>query len=123
MKLRDLFKLSAFPVFVASLCCLSPVILVSLGIASISFGSSLADTFYGTYKWWFRLAGFTSLTVSIVYYLRRQKGICTIDDLKRQRNEILNIVALAITVSMIGYILFLYGVVHYIGALMGLWAL
>lgn len=106
---------------VASLCCLSPVILVLLGISSVSFASSLADTFYGEYKWVFRAVGILTLVGSLVYYFRRTKGICTVDEVRRRRNEIINIVALSIIVSVLGYLFFLYVVVHYVGVFLALW--
>ncbi len=122
MKIKDMFKVGALPVLVASLCCLSPLILVMAGLATVSFGASLSDTFYGEYKWWFRLAGLLFLGLSIVYYLRRQKGICTIDDVVRRRNEVINIIAVSVIVAVVAYVVFLYGIVHYIGAFFGLWS-
>lgn len=120
-KFKDILKISSLPVLFASLCCLSPVILVLLGISTVSFASSLADTFYGEYKWAFRGVGMLALIGSLVYYLRRKKGVCTIDDVKRRRNEVINIVALSLTAAVIGYLFFLYVVVHYIGVFMNLW--
>ena len=122
MNFKELFKIGTIPVIVASLCCLSPVILVLLGLSSVSFAASLADTFYGEYKWWFRAAGLLMLVLSLFYYFRRQKGICTIDDVKRRKNEVINIVALALVAGILGYVFFLYVVVHYAGAFLNLWS-
>ncbi len=119
--MKDIFKLSSIPVLLASLCCLSPVILVSLGLATASFASSLADTLYGDYKWVFRGVGLLALAVSLYYYLTRKKGICTIDEAKRRRNEIINYVALTLVVGVLGYLFFLYVVVHYVGVWLALW--
>jgi hypothetical protein len=120
--LRDALKISSLPVIFASLCCLSPVILVLLGLSTVSFASSLADTLYGDYKWYFRGVGLITLAVAIVYYLRRAKGICTIDEVKKRRNEIINIVAISLIASVLGYLFFLYVVVHYVGVFLDLWA-
>lgn len=120
-KLREVLKISSIPVLIASLCCLSPVILVLLGISTVSFASSLADTLYGDYKWVFRGVGLLALAGSLVYYLRQQKGICTIDDVIRRRNEVINYLALALIAGVLGYIFFLYVVVHYIGVWLSLW--
>ncbi len=121
MNIKEILKLSSIPVVLASLCCLSPVILVLLGLASVSFASSLADTFYGEYKWVFRMVGLIALLGSLAYYLRRTKGICTIDDVKRRRNEILNYIALTVIAGVVGYIFFLYVVVHYVGVWLEIW--
>lgn len=121
-KLKDSLKISSVPVVIASLCCLSPLILVLIGVSTVSFASSLADTFYGEYKWWFRGVGLLALLSALYVYLTRTKGICTIDEAKRRRNEIINIVFLTLIAGVLGYLFFLYVVVHYLGAWMGLWA-
>ncbi len=121
MKIRDLLKISLLPIVFASLCCLSPIILVLFGLSTVSFASSLAPILYGEYKWVFRILGALLLAVSIVYYLRREKGICTLDEAKKRRAEIINIVALSLIASIIGYFFFLYVVVEYAGVWLGLW--
>lgn len=120
-KIKEAFRIASVPVIIASLCCLSPVILVSLGIASVSFASSLADTLYGQYKWYFRIVGIVALIVSFVYYSRRTLGVCSIDDAVRRRNELINKIALALVVGVLGYVIFLYVIVHYIGVAFSLW--
>jgi len=120
-KLREIWKITRLPVVIASLCCLSPIILVSLGLATVSFASSLADTLYGEYKWVFRGVGLVALSLSLYFYLTKQKGICTIDEAKRRRNEILNYIALVLIGGVLGYLFFLYVVVHYIGVWLDLW--
>lgn len=121
MHLKDALKISSIPVLIASLCCLSPLILVLVGVSTVAFASSLADVFYGTYKWAFRLAGLIALAGAFVVYLRRVKGVCTIDDVKRRRNEIINMAALVLIAGVLGYVFFLYVVVHYAGAYLQLW--
>ncbi|TSD05598.1 MAG: hypothetical protein Greene07147_303 [Parcubacteria group bacterium Greene0714_7] len=120
MKAKDIITLTWLPVVVASLCCLSPLILVLAGLSTVSFAASLADTFYGDYKWIFRIAGAIALGISIVMYFRR-KGICTIDEAKKRRTEIINTVSLVAIVAILGYIIFLYGIVEYAGVLAGIW--
>ncbi len=116
----DLFKVSSIPVFIASLCCLSPIILLSLGVVSLSFATELADVFYGKYKWLFRFAGFVALIIAFVFYLRRS-GVCTLDEVKKRRNEILNKLILLVITGTLGYIFFLYVVVHYLGVWLNVW--
>lgn len=120
-RFREILRISGVPVVLASLCCLSPVILVLLGISSVSFASSLAVTFYGEYKWVFRGIGIMTLIGSLIYYLYRQKGICTLDQVKRRRNEIINYVMLTLVAGVLGYLFFLYVIVHYLGVWLSIW--
>lgn len=119
--IKDVLKLSSIPVVLASLCCLSPVILVLIGVSSVSFASSLADTLYGDYKWVFRGVGLLTLLGALWFYFTRKKGICTIDEAVKRRNEIINYVALTIIAGVLGYLFFLYVVVHYLGVWLNLW--
>lgn len=121
MSIKEIIKIITGPVLAASLCCLSPAILVLLGLSTASFASSLADTLYGTYKWIFRSVGLLLLLGSFVLYLRKNKGICTLDQAKRRRNEIINGLLLTVIVGIIGYLFFLYVVVHYLGVWLLIW--
>lgn len=120
--LKSILKMTGIPVVVASLCCLTPIVLVLFGLGSVSIAASLADRLYGTYKWAFRIAGLVLLGMSLVWYLRREKGICTLDEAKRRRNEILNIIGITLAVGVIGYFLWLYVVVEYAGKLLHIWS-
>lgn len=119
--LKSILKITGIPVIVASLCCLTPVVLVFFGLGSVSIAVSLADTLYGTYRWAFRITGLILLGLSLIWYLRREKGICTLDEAKRRRNEILNIVGITLIVGVIGYFLWLYVVVEYAGKWLNIW--
>lgn len=120
-ELKKIFKATSIPVVVASLCCLSPLILLSFGLATVSFASSLADVLYGEYKWVFRGAGLLLLIISIILYVRRERGICTIDEAKKHYQELINITLLFLSVGILGYLFFLYVVVHYVGVFLGVW--
>lgn len=120
MKFKEIFKIAGLPVLFASMCCLSPVILVLFGLSSVTFAASLADTFYGDYKWAFRAFGLLLLVGSIVLYFRRQ-GVCTLDQVKRERNRIINVILVTVVASVLGYLFFLYVVVEYIGIWLHIW--
>lgn len=116
-----MLQISSVPAVIASLCCLTPVVLVLLGLSTVSFASSLADTLYGDYKWYFRVVGIVSLLIAAVVYLRRVKGICSIDQAKKRRNEVINIISLILISGVVAYLFFLYVVVHVVGAALELW--
>jgi hypothetical protein len=108
MTVRETIKLTWLPVLVASLCCLTPVVLVLLGLATVSAAVSLTDVLYGQYKWLFRGVGLLLLAGSVALYVRRTKGICTLDAAKRRRSEIVNVSMFVLIVGLVGY-----GVVYY----------
>lgn len=121
MGIKEIVKVTGLPILIASLCCLSPVILVLFGLGTVSFAASLADTLYGSYRWLFRIAGILLLAVSLVWYLRKKRGICTIDEARKRRNEIVNLVLASACIGVIGYIIWLYVVVEYAGKLLDIW--
>lgn len=119
-KIKAILKIVGIPVFIASLCCLAPVVLVAFGLSTVTFAASLANTFYGQYRWVFRAVGLLFLGISLVLYFR-QKGICTLEAATRRRNEIINIVLLTLVVGVVGYVIWLYVVVEYAGTLLHIW--
>lgn len=120
VRVKEAFKVASIPAIIASLCCLSPIILFSLGIVSLSVAGDLANIFYGQYKWIFRGIGLAALLIAFYYYMRRS-GVCTLDEAKRRRNEIINKLALVLIIGVIMYIVFLYVILHYIGVFQGIW--
>lgn len=121
MKIKEVAKIVWIPVIAASLCCLAPVVLVLLGLSTVSFATSLTDNLYGNYKWLFRSFGLLLLIASILVYFRKKKGVCSIDEAKRRRNEIINTVLIVLLVGVGGYIFWLYVVVEYIGKWLSIW--
>lgn len=120
-KIKDIIRITSLPVIFASLCCLSPILLVLLGLSTVSFASSLADTLYGDYKWYFRIAGLIFLLGSLFWYFYKTKGICTLEKAKKQRNQIINTLLITLIAGVGGYMIFLYVIVHYLGVFLKLW--
>lgn len=118
---KDLFRLTAIPVVVASLCCLTPVILVTFGLSTLVFAAAFSDVLYGEYDWLFRVVGLGLLGVSVYFYVTRQRGICTLNQVKARRNEVINIIMIALIAGVVGYFVFLYGIVELWGLAVGLW--
>ena len=120
-QIKNVVRLSTVPAVIASLCCLSPLILLSLGVVSVSVAGELTDVLYGEYAWAFRLAGLVALFIFLFSYFRKKKNICTLDEVKKRRNEIINTIALALIAGVVFYIVFLYGVVELVGIVLGVW--
>ena len=58
------------------MCCVSPVVLVLLGIATAAEAVTLGDTLYYGYAWLFRAFGLAVAATAVVLYLRRRR-MCT----------------------------------------------
>lgn len=122
---KSLVKLISTSTIIASMCCLPSVILVMFGLASVSSAAALSDTLYwgtGNY-WWFRptmlgLSGLFVITGLVMYF--RNRGICTFDDVKRQRRKVVNTSLLVIVIAYLTYLLFNYVILTEIGILFGL---
>ena len=122
---KSLIKLISTSTIIASMCCLPSIVLVMFGFASVSSAAALSDTLYwgtGGY-WWFRptMLGLASLfvVIGLVMYFRN-RGICTLDDVKRQRRKVVNTSLLVIVVAYLMYLLFNYVILTEIGILFGI---
>jgi hypothetical protein len=118
---RDILRITGIPVLLASLCCLSPIVLVLLGLTTTTFAASLSDTLYGGYRWVFRLVGLLALALSIAWHLRKRKNICTLDQARREKRVVINSILVSVIVAVLGYIFWLYVVVELIGRSLALW--
>lgn len=132
---KDIMKISSIGAFIASLCCLSPIIflLIAFGLTFIGINigfskadaNNLANLLYGDYKWIFRLVGFVIIITGIMLYIYKRYGkkyhTCTIDQRKALRNKIINIIVLSIIMGIILYIVWLYIIVELIGLIIGIW--
>lgn len=123
--LRSLWKYVVGSTLVASMCCLPSVVMVMFGLATVSTGAALSDTLY----WgedgfaWFRstmlLLALLCVVCGLVFYFRDQ-GICTLDQVKRERRKVINTSLLVITVSYLLYLLFNYVILTELGIAVGL---
>jgi hypothetical protein len=119
---KAVLLLSSLGGFIGALCCLAPIILVLFGLASVSAAASLGNVLYGDYAWAFRAAALLFLAAGLVFYFRK-RGICSLDDAKRHRTQLLNVTFLVLLTSTSIYVFWNYVVLHYWGIAAGLpWA-
>ena len=123
--LKSLVKLVSTSTIIASMCCLPSVVLVLFGLASVSSAAALSNTLYwgGDGYAWFRptmlaIASISVIVGLVIYF--RNRGICTFDEVKRQRRKVINTSLLIITVAYLSYLLFNYVILTEIGILLGL---
>lgn len=115
---KRLFLQMTLAILTGWLCCITPLVLVLLGVASLSSAVSLDHVLNGEYAWAFRGAALVFVAVAVVVYFRR-RGVCTLDQARRQRNGIINITFLALLFAVAGYMAFWY-LLGYWGAAVGL---
>ena len=107
--------------FIGGLCCFTPVVLVLLGLATVSFAASLTDVLYFQYKWAFRGVALLFLSVALFWYFYKKEKICTLHALKKNRRKIVNFILLTLVIAVIAYMIWLYVVVEIVGILLGIW--
>jgi len=59
------------------------------------------------------------VATGLVSYFRNQ-GVCTLDDVKRERQKVINISLLAFTIAIVGYLIFNYVILELLGIAFGL---
>lgn len=116
---RGVALVSAASVLIGCLCCVTPLVLLLLGLASVSAAASLDSVLSGRFAWAFRAAALLSLAVGLALHFRRQ-GICSLDAARRQRNRIMNTALLALFLVTGSYVGFNYIVLAYVGKAAGL---
>ena len=119
---KSVLGLSSLFALIGGLCCLTPIIMILLGLATVSAANSWGNILYGEYRWYFRAAAIACFIAALVIYFRKQ-GVCTLDEARRQRNRIVNLSVLALILGVGFYIFWTYTVLHYWGIAVGLpWA-
>ena len=77
---------------VAITCCVSPVVLVLLGVATAAEAVTLGDTLYYTYGWYFRAAGLGVAALAVILFLRG-RGACDVRGACHYRRMLIVLVA------------------------------
>ncbi len=77
---------------VAITCCVSPVVLALLGVATAAEAVTLGDTLYYTYGWYFRSAGLAVAALAVILFLRG-RGVCNVRGAYQYRRMLIVLVA------------------------------
>ncbi len=100
-------KLGALAGLVGIACCVSPVVLVLLGLSSVSFAISLGNTLYYDYGWYFRGAALLLAGAGVVSILRRRKA-CSLQGTRAQWRLLLTVLIAMVVVYAVLYALTAY---------------
>jgi hypothetical protein len=102
------WKLGALAGLVGMACCVSPVVLVLLGLSSVSYAISLGNTLYYDYGWYFRGTALVLAAAGVVAMLRRRRA-CSLRGARAQWR-------LLVTVGLTMLLVYaaLYGITAYL---------
>lgn len=102
---REAVRQGVAPGVIATLCCLGPLLLVTLGLVSVS--SALVITTYAPY---FIPAGLAVLAASLWYAIRKRRAmICTgCTDKQQERKRLILFILLSLAVAAAAYLLVFY---------------
>ena len=117
---KGLWKWISSSAVIASMCCLPSVVLVMFGLASISTAAALStDLYYSPVRYLLLLGAGVFLSYGLYRHFRAD-GICTLDDVKRERQKVINTSLLVFTLAIVVYLIFNYVVLEIIGIELGL---
>ena len=118
---RPLFSLVGLSALTASMCCLPSVIWVLFaGSSAIVAADSLSNNLY--YSWVrFALYGLSGLmiTIGLIIYFRN-RGVCSIEDAKKNSTKIFNVSLAVFTASIIVYLIWNFVILEIVGIAVGL---
>ena len=117
---RSLWRWILGSALLASMCCFPSVLLVGLGLMTVSAGDALSNNLYfGPARW--VLYGLTAIILGWGLYQHFQaEGICTLDQAKREKNRIVNTVLLVLISTFAIYLVWNYIILELAGIAVGL---
>lgn len=104
-------KLGLLAGLVGISCCVSPAVMVLLGLASASYAISLGKTLYYGYGWYFRGAALVLAALGVIGILRGRRA-CTLRGARAQWRLLLTVV-----VAMVAAYVSLYWLTSYLARL------
>ena len=89
---------------IALLCCISPIILVLLGLSTVTAAIALGTNLFDNYKLYFISVSIIFMVTAILFYLKK-KNQCSISGLRKNINKILITFIVAVFIYILWYIL------------------
>ena len=116
-----LTSLVALSAVTASMCCLPSVIWVLFaGSSAIVAADQLSNNLYYS---WVRYAlyavSLSMVAIGLVIYFRK-RGVCSLDDVKKERRKVINTSLAVFTASIIAYLFWNFVILEILGIAIGL---
>ncbi|MDP7356553.1 MAG: hypothetical protein VX788_03230 [Candidatus Thermoplasmatota archaeon] len=118
---RPLTKLVALSAVTASLCCLPSVIWVMLaGSSAIVAADQLSnDLYYSWVRYALYMVSLSMLSYGLVVYFRN-RGVCTLDDVRREKRRVINTSLAVFTAAILTYMVWNFVILEIVGIAIGL---
>ncbi|MBT3642323.1 MAG: hypothetical protein HOJ64_03265 [Euryarchaeota archaeon] len=117
----ELAPLVGISAIISSLCCLPSVIWVLFaGSSAIVAADSLSnELYYSSFRYLLYSISFVLLMVGVILFFRN-KGICTLNDAKKNKNRIINTTLMVFSLSIVVYLIWNFVVLELLGIAVGL---
>ena len=117
----ELAPLVGISAIISSLCCLPSVIWVLFaGSSAIVAADSLSnELYYSSFRYLLYSISFVLLIVGVILFFRN-KGICTLNDAKKNKNRIINTTLMVFSLSIVVYLIWNFIVLELLGIAVGL---
>lgn len=117
----ELAPLVGISAIISSLCCLPSVIWVLFaGSSAIVAADSLSnELYYSSFRYLLYSISFVLLMAGVILFFRN-KGICTLNDAKKNKNRIINTTLMAFSLSIVVYLIWNFVVLELLGIAVGL---
>ncbi|MFQ3321532.1 MAG: hypothetical protein ACI9O1_000620 [Candidatus Thalassarchaeaceae archaeon] len=117
----ELAPLVGISAIISSLCCLPSVIWVLFaGSSAIVAADSLSnELYYSSFRYLLYSISFVLLMAGVILFFRN-KGICTLNDAKKNKNRIINTTLMVFSLSIVVYLIWNFVVLELLGIAVGL---
>ena len=118
---RPLASLVALSAVTASMCCLPSVIWVLFaGSSAIVAADQLSnDLYYSWVRYALYAVSLSMVAIGLVIYFRK-RGVCSLDDVKKERWKVVNTSLAVFTASIIAYLFWNFVILEILGIAIGL---
>ena len=118
---KPLAAIATVSALTASMCCLPSVVWVLFaGSSAIVAANELSnDLYYSWFRYALYAASLSMMSVGLIIYFRN-RGICDLDDVRRERKRVVNTSMALFTATVLGYLIWNFVILEIIRISIGL---
>jgi len=112
---KSIVKVGFFAGLIGALCCVTPLVLVLIGLSGVAGGMALSGTLQQNFRWTLFIPLATIFLIGAVYFhVKRKSGVCNLRTLKKHKAYVLAVIVF----SAIVWVSLLYVIVPAIFSLL-----